>query len=372
LPSNECVVQVSACVLEGGQHGRVRQHAIEARTGGHRPLHPRVEGDQAGGFASPVHNPCLLDKGINLAWGGLVLDDRNNRLYLVSEEGKVYVIANPKTLNGSISGKSRITSFSLGSSSDRYNGGSVFGQASVDPNGDCLYVMENARTGEAARVWMVRNASKVSADTVAKDRHTFLVEGDHDGAGVAAGTGNQVYALFGGGKNFEDIHGEYIIGARLRLGADGVFPTSPLHKNPINTLVGKRTQLPDGFDYGSVAFDGRHHSVYVLVPPVAGVPPAEDKPAALLVFGEAQFHGQHDQSPNRTLPEPPKGLRIIVHPPQADWLLGAAFSKGDSHGRGKGKDSLYLWKAPSEGGSFVEVPALPGVKELRGMAMATD
>ena len=306
-------------------------------------------------------------KGINLAWGGLALDDRNHRLYVVSEGGTVYAMVNPKDLKGSISGKDQITSFKLGSSSDRLGSGSVFGPASVDPVGNCLYVMENAKDGSESRVWVVRNASRNTAQTVAKGPAShFFVEGDKRGAGLAAGVGHHVYALFGAGNDFDDGHGNDVSGPRLREGSAFAFPANPLHNRPINTMVGKNTRLPDATEYGSVAYDGRHHSVYVLVPP------AGDAAAAILVFGEAQFHGQHDQAPQRTLPDPPKDLRIIAHPVHADWLLGAAFTRSGGHGSGKGQDCLYLWKAPSGDGTFVKVTALPGVQELRGMAMAAD
>jgi hypothetical protein len=306
-------------------------------------------------------------KGITLAWGGLALDDRNHRLYLVAEDGAVYAIANPKTLKGSISGKDKITSFRLGSISDRLGRGSVFGQASVDPNGNCLYVMETSKDGEESRLWVVRNASKVSSDTIAKGPKTICsVDGDKRGAGVAAGVGNRVYALFGGGKNFEDGHGAIVSGARLREGVDGTFPINTHHKKPINTMVGKNSKIPDATDYGSVAYDGRNHTVYVLVPK------SGDAATSILAFGEGQFHGHHDQAPNRTLPDPPKALRLIVHPVNGDWLLGAAFTRSGDNGNGKGLEDLYIWKGPSGGGTVVKVEGLPGVKELRGMAMASD
>jgi len=306
-------------------------------------------------------------KGITLAWGGLALDSRNRRMYLVSESGTVYALANPKNLQGAISGKDKITSFKLGSSADRLGSDSVFGPASVDPNGNCLYVMETAKGGGESRVWAVRDASRQPAQTVAKGlKNPFFVDGDERGAGLAAGTGQRVYALFGAGNDFEDGHGGAIPGPRLREGSGFAFPTNPAHKRPINTMVGKDTRLPDAVRYGSVAYDGRHHSVYVLVPP------AGDEAASILAFGEAQFHGQHNQAPDRALPGTPKDLRIIAHPVNSDWLLGAAFTRSGSHGKGKGQDCLYIWKAPSGGGAAVKVAALPGVKELRGMAMSAD
>ena len=39
-------------------------------------------------------------RDISLGWGGLAMDDNRNKLYLVSENGKVSVIHSPSTRNG--------------------------------------------------------------------------------------------------------------------------------------------------------------------------------------------------------------------------------------------------------------------------------
>ena len=313
----------------------------------------------------------------NLAWGGMALDDSHNRLYLVSDKGTVHVVNNPRTQTGSISGTSNITSFTLGSpGSDRYSGGSVFGQASVDQARNILYVVENAKDGDGARIWAVGNASQVpNGRTLAKDEHTFGADGDKWGAGVAAGQARMVYGLFGDGKDFEiNLNNDAIGGPRLREGTDARFPSNPVHLRPINTLVGANTQLPEPLGYGSLAYDGQHNALYLFAHPSREGDPAK---ASLMVFGAGQFHGSHDQAPQRTLAGVPRDLRIIAHPRQADWLLGAGFTAaatGSEHGlgEGKGRATLYLWKAPSEGGAPATIQKLPGTSEIRGLAMGGE
>lgn len=296
---------------------------------------------------------------LNLAWGGMALDGFRHRLYLVSVDGKVLVVTDPAHRDGDLSRPTDILSFTLGGSTDRFPGGSVFGQAALDQGQDILYVVETARDGEETRIWQVANASKVlHRHTVPKDdRNTLKAEGDKRGAGVAAGPGHRVYVLFGGGDVHEDDHGHQTLrGSRLRLGSNGAIKASQPHQRPMDTLIGPETRLPETLDYGSLAYDGRHHALYVLVPP------RDEAEAAILVFGQGQFHGRHDQPPRHALPEPPQDLRILAFPQDSDWLLGAAGTAS------KGQGQLYIWKAPHEGGGHVKAADLPGVTDLRGMA----
>jgi len=308
-------------------------------------------------------------RSLTLAWGGLALDDSHSRLYLVSEKGTVYVIANPKTQDGSISGTSNITSFTL----ERYPGGSTFGPASVDPNRNTLYVVENDKEGDAARIWAIGNASQVlNGSSLGKDGHTFGAEGDKRAVGVAAGQARMVYGLFADGKDFEDNQNNAIAGPRLREGTDARFPSNPGHQRPINTLIGAQTQVPDRLGYGSLAYDNQRHSLYLFAHPSREGDPAK---AGLLVFGGSQFHGNHDQAPNRTLAGVPKDLRIIAHPLHADWLVGAGFTQAPGTaepGKGKGRATLYLWKSPADGGAPTTIQKLPGVTEIRGLAMGGE
>jgi len=89
-------------------------------------------------------------RDISLGWGGLAMDDNRNKLYLVSENGKVSVIHSPSTRNGELSGTSQITTFNLGASGDRYGSGSVFGQAANGGRGgDILYLWKAPNEGGA-------------------------------------------------------------------------------------------------------------------------------------------------------------------------------------------------------------------------------
>ena len=299
-------------------------------------------------------------KDISLGWGGMALDEGRNRLYLVSENGRVAVIRSPSTQNGAISGTGQITTFNLGASGDRFGSGSVFGQASVDTEKDILYVQENARNGDEARIWRVPKASaQPNGAIVPKDR-ALRTGNDRGAGGVAAGQGHRFYALFAGGDNFEDSHQEHITGARLREGTEAGFPASPAHNRPINTLVGPNTGLPGGFRHGSLAYDGKHQTLYALT--LAGGDAA--KPV-VQVFGAGQFHGHHDQAPSQTLAGIPEDLRIIVHSRHSDWMLGA----GRAAASGRGRDTLYLWKDPAAGGACLKA-RMPETRDIRGMAVA--
>ncbi|MDR3673478.1 MAG: hypothetical protein P4L36_21715 [Holophaga sp.] len=309
-----------------------------------------------------------LLSGITLAWGGMALDDDHHRLYLVSEAGKVYVITNPRSKDGALTARGDILSFSLGGESDRFSSGSVFGQASVDSTRNVLYVMENARNGDAARIWQVGNASMVpNGNTLAKAGHTFSVEGDKWGAGLAAGHGHKVFGLFGHGPQYDASSGNgQVTGPRLREALDGTFPSGFGHNHPIHTLIGGDTGLPP-LRYGSLAYSGRDHSLYVLVPPSGTADPA------ILVFREHQFRGQHNQPPAWTMPGVPRDLRFIAHPMNSHWMAGAGFSPAagtEAHGRGNGQRTLYLWKAANEAKPHVAVQNLPGVADIRGLAIS--
>jgi len=308
----------------------------------------------------------MLD-GITLAWGGMALDPRHHRLYLVSDSGRVHAVSDPGRRNGSLSGKAEITSFSLGGDSDRFSAGSVFGPAAVDPAHDTLYVMENARDGSAARVWRVAKASGIAnGQTLARAGRTFHAEGDRWGAGLAANPEHKVYALFGRGEAFDRPGGgDLITGPRLREAANGAFPVDPVQSRPRSTLIGERTLLSP-LRHGSLAYGRRNRELFVLVPPAAGDPAK----ASILVFGAGQFHGDHDQPPSRILPGLPGDLRIIVHAPDSDWMAGAA-SEPAEDGLGRGRKTLHLW--PSSGsGKPVAAENLPGAGEIRGLAIWDD
>ena len=302
---------------------------------------------------------------LTLAWGGMAMDKTRNKLYLVSEEGKVFVIARPGNQNGDLSKSTDITSFNLGNaSSDRLPSGSVFGQASVDTVHDVLFVQENAKDANSARVWHVQGASRIrDGAAVGKDHNTSEVNGDKWGAGVAAGQGHAFYALFGGGDSIGDFTGTGLAGPRLRQGEPRTggswFPTHILGHG-VNLLVGDKTRLPEAARYGALAYDHQHHELYVLTEPAAGTDPGR-----ILVFGAGQFRGTINQAPRRTLERVPRKVRLIVHPGQSNWLVGLGSDQG---GGGRGQASLYIWKEPSGEGRMMETPALAQGAEIRGVA----
>jgi hypothetical protein len=312
-----------------------------------------------------------LLNGLTVAWGGMAVDDAQNRLYLVSERGKVIVVNQPGTRKGTLSDHTEITSFTLGAPSDPSRP-TVFGQASVDPANNILYVLENDRNGKAARVWQVADASRVAhGATLERQEHTLKSPEERWGIGVAAGAGQTFYGLFGSGTDLTDLSGKHLTGPRLREGQGSAFPGNA-QNHPVKALIGAATRLHPQLRYGSLAFDSGHHAVYALVPPVPGEGAAK---AGILVFGAGQFHGHHDQAPQRSLPEVPSELRVLAQTPHSEWLLGAAFTpatgNGARPGQGQGTPALYLWKTPGEDKPPVKIPNLPGATEIRGMGVAT-
>jgi hypothetical protein len=313
-------------------------------------------------------------KNMTLAWGGLTVDPSNDRLYLVSDQGRVFVIPNAKDRNGTLTGKSQVTSFNLGESgSEKFTNGSVFGPASVDPNQDILYVMENDKGGEAARIWHIAKASKVAHNATLgfKERGVPQQDSDQLGAGVVAAPDGKFYGLFGGGKGIARLgHDEDAMGPRLRQGKSrgqrGEFQTAA-HLLSINILIGPKTKLTHAFKYGSLAYDGQHHELYAFTEP--------QKDPEILVFGEGQFHGGHnlDQGPTRVLGGAPRDLRILTLPQNSQWLLGARFSPAPGtgyNGPGDGQGILEIWKNPSEGDrDHLTVKQLPGISRIRGIAV---
>jgi len=344
-----------------------------------------------GGKALPVAERKItasLLSSFNLAWGGLGLDPFRHRLYLVSEGGKVVVIPQVDNRTGTLANRNEIHSFQLGEAGrDRLSSGSLFGQVAVDAQHDVLYVLETARDGSAARLWHVPKASTVQDQaTVALANHTFHVQGDRRGVGVAADpSSGTVYGLFAGGDSIRSGHGDEHSGPRLRqgrtMGPNGAFPTHSHHNHGQNLLIGDKTQLTKALRYGSLAFDGRHHELYVLARG-AGL----DK---LLVFNTGLFSGNLNHEPSRTLDHAPADLRLLAHASDSDFMVGAASgtaakgkdgdesddedlnqSKKQSLGRGPGLDKLYLWQEPNNGKAPLLIRSLPGAKRIRGLALA--
>jgi hypothetical protein len=307
-----------------------------------------------------------LLSGIRLAWGGLAVDSVSDRLYLVSESGNVYVITKASTQNGTLSSNTTtdIYNFSLGNTSEQFSSG-AFGQATVDPTTNLLYVMENTLDGRQSRVWKVANASNQYVTVTPATSYTIGVSNDTYGAGVAAQTGGELFGLWGNGGTIYGGTGgtTQYTGARIRQSSGQVFSDPPYGVSGVvgNIIIGPDTQLTASFIYGSLAYDAQNSRLYVLA---AGTSP-------VLAFNKSQFTTQpFDQVPAATLAAGNlSSLRILSHPNNSDWLLGAYITDTPTTtGTGTGGTDLLVWDAPYTGAAPVEV-TLPGSLEVRGMAI---
>lgn len=333
-------------------------------------VHDAVQNSTAMPAADRSIQSSLLNN-IDLAWGGLAVDPNRQMLYLVSESGVVYAITKANTQNGSISNNTDIFSFNLGSSSDGFPT-SVFGQACVDISNNILYVMQTSTDGSATRVWRVPGPNLFSitySSPLPAASYTVGVSTDTYGTGVAVAQNGTVYGLFGGGSTIYNNLGAAFTGPRLRQGPGGSFPSSI----PVGTnlLMGPLTELPGAVDgtgpltFGSLGYDTQNNQLYVFSGPTSSsIPP-------ILVFNQSQFsQGTFNLGPVRALADTATslgGLRIISHPANADWLLGARYTPPASTGTGTGGPVLLIWKNPSIGGASLAA-TLP-VTEIRGMAI---
>jgi hypothetical protein len=315
-----------------------------------------------------------------LAWGGLAMDTNTNMLYLVTQGGWVTRISDASSQSGSLSNTTDIIQFTLGSATDRFSSGSVFGQAAVDSSRNTLYVMETSTDGTGTRVWTLPTASQIAngATFAAANNATLAVASDTWGSGVAAGGSGTVYGLFGGGSGIVDPSdpSQTVAGPRLRQGQNNVFPTNALNLGQ-NVIFGSGTGLTGTVNYGSLAYDGLNNVVYAFGQPSATFATTPASTAQIEVFTTSQFTSGGNQTPNRTLTGVTSNLRIISHPQDSDWLLGATFTPDTSTTAGvpptgAGGSDLLIWKAPSGGGAATSI-TLPGVNggtpEIRGMAI---
>jgi len=99
--------------------------------------------------------------------------------------------------------------------------------------------------------------------------------------------------------------------------------------------------------------------------------------AAILVFDSGTFSTGLDVAPSRTLGDTAGALatlRIIAHPADGDWLLGANFTltSGSAIGEGTGTPDLLLWNAPNSGGVAASSAAMPGVTQRNGSAFGLE
>jgi len=346
-----------------------------------------IHADQIAGTTVPdadriITSTLLTSLTPPLAWGGLAVDSNTNMLYLVTQDGVVTRISSANTRSGALTETSEIVQFYLGSAStDRFSSGSVFGQASVDPTNNVLYVMETSTDGTGARVWSLPSASEITSGYSFSPATSYTdgVANDTWGSGLTAGTSSRVFALFGGGTSITDPRTDANVGGpRLRegqRGTTGLFPTSSLDLNlGINVIFGDSTGLTGTTDYGSLAFDGANNAVYVFAQPASTFATTVTATAVIQVFDQGLFGTGGNQAPSRTLTDVPSDLRIIAHPLNSDWLLGATYTPDSTTAPGllgTGAATLLIWKDPSGGGTATAV-TLPGVTSILGMAVGSD
>lgn len=316
-----------------------------------------------------IQSTVLSSANFDLAWGGLAVDSNRQMLYLVSEKGVVYAITKANTQNGSISNNTDIFSYNLGSSADGFPT-SVFGQATVDTSSNILYVMQTSTDGSATRVWKVPNPNQFNLtfqSPLPAANFTIGVSSDTFGTGVAVGSSGTIFGLFGGGSTIYSILGASSNGPRLRQGLNGTFPPSI----PVGTnlLIGPTTQLANPLTIGSLGYDTQNNLLYVFSGPNLGSLPL------VVAFTQNQFgKGTFDQLPAMSLPDTAATLggtlRIISHPPNSDWMLGADYTAPaqGATGTGTGQSTLVFWKSPSTGAAAVPA-TMPGGLDIRGMAI---
>lgn len=278
----------------------------------------------------------------SLAWGGLCLDRQNGYLYLVSDTGNIVRVRNIRSQSGDVA-SSDVVSFSLASTGRLSS--STFGQASLDPQTDTLYITETGTSG--TQIWVVNNAStQMQSATIALT--ALSVSGDTGGTGVAAGSG-AVYAFMLSGDTVGTV--TTYSGPRLRKGTSTGFTDA-------NTIIGSSTLIGQ---YGSLALDtGNNHLFVARHNTDAGV-----STAPIQVFTTGMFGQAYNQAPTATLGSATDqpDLRVIAHAGTKDWLVGL---------RGNGTTSyatFYLWKSPMGGTAAKVIAASPGTSLFKGVAL---
>jgi hypothetical protein len=304
-----------------------------------------------------------------LAWGGMAVDPNANVIYLVTESGVVYAIKKASSQNGTISLATDITSFTLTTSLSN----SVFGQVALDSSQNILYVQETNSSSGQTRVWTLPNVSQVANTASFSDANqTFSTNGDTWGAGLAAYPGGKLFGLFGGGSTIYDSFGTAYTGPRLRVATSATFPVGLVGSN---VLIGSQTGIATPCNFGSLAYDPQNSELYVLSQTTVST---TSQPApAVQVFGYSQLNNTpFNQAAKRVLGDARSALpnlRILSHPIDSDWLLGADYAAAANLIQGTGNTYFYVWQTPSGGGSSTRISAATsdgaGI-EVRGLVLA--
>jgi hypothetical protein len=155
------------------------------------------------------------------------------------------------------------------------------------------------------------------------------------------------------------------------LGSSAGFPTPVSGYVQNGVIIGQGSI--SGFSstapltYGSLAFDSQRNALYAF---------GQGSPQ-VVVFNKSQFTiggNNFNQTPVRTLADTSlTSLRVLSHPVNGDWLLGATGTAPSTTSTGTGASNLLIWNAPSGGGSATSVilptPASGTAPEIRGMAI---
>lgn len=290
---------------------------------------------------------ALVEKVKELAWGGMVVDELNNRLYLISKAGDVLKIDRLRSQNGAITSTLDTTTFRLGDTSSRLNGGSFY-QASLDRQSGVLYVMES--NDSDARVWQVNAPGTVTEGAVVPPTTLQNPGGDKNGSGLAVGPGGVVYAFFNDGSNVITPSNERLTGPRLRVGASSGFQANG------NVILGSNTGLAA---YGALALDAGNNRLFCA----RHLVDSQVTGASVLVFRTGQFTQSYNQAPEGSVGSSAQAqIRLLAHAGNKDWLA-ASTSTGD-----KGTGTVYLWSDPIKNGTPVTLEAGAGIV-VRGIAL---
>jgi hypothetical protein len=301
--------------------------------------------DGAGATVAPtrtITSSVFSSKITSLAWGGLCFDRQNGHLYMVSDTGTIVRVSNIRSQSGDVA-SSEVVSFSLASTGRLSN--STFGQASLDPQTDTLYITENGSSG--TQIWVVGNASTQpqSATIVLQ---ALMASGDSGGTGVASASGS-VYAFMLSGDPVGTV--TTYTGPRLRKGtSSGFFAAS--------TIIGPSTLLGQ---YGSLALDTGNGYLFVARHNTdAGASTAPIEVFTTGVFGQA-----YDQPPTATVGSATDqaDLRVIAHAGTKDWLVGLRGNGATAY------DTIYLWKSPLGGTAAKAITPAPATSLFKGVAV---
>jgi len=234
----------------------------------------------------------------------------------------------------------------------------VFGQASINSNGNLVVTESGAN--DKTQIWSIPYASQGNGVKVTQG---FITNGSGDTActGVALNGSQAVYAYYNNGDNLSSESIAYA-GPRLRRGTlSGGFSTNA---NVILDKSGQSTSVTELKAYGCLAFDYVTGSGIVYAARQASTDP-------VLLFTPDMFDTGFQLAPSRVLTGPTDGLlRIIAHPGQKDWLVGAESVAADNT-TGAGKNLLWIWKAPSAGDTNLSLtlPDTTGTVKILGLAL---